>query len=72
MGIFLDNESAVSDEPRKRGRPRVEEPRTTLSVRVWARHHDQLIQIARAQDRSVSSVACEILGKVLTRGTPRQ
>lgn len=51
---------------RSRGRPRVAEPRSVLSVWVWAKHHDQLIKIAKQQDRSVSSVAGEIITQALS------
>ena len=50
---------------RRRGRPRVEEPRSTLSTWVWAKHHDKLVQIAARKEMSVSALVREILSKAV-------
>lgn len=41
---------------RKRGRPRVSEPRSAVSTRIPLRHHDKLATIANRHGRSVSSI----------------
>ena len=58
---------------RKRGRPRVSEPRSAVSTRIPARHHDKLASIAIRHGRSVSSVirhAIFIFLKDDTSGSP--
>lgn len=53
------------DSQRRRGRPRVEEPRSSVSTWVWARHHDALIKMAQQREISVSALVREILGKAV-------
>jgi predicted HicB family RNase H-like nuclease len=43
------------------GRPRLAEPRSTVSARLPVAVHDRLIQIARAQDQSVSATVRQLL-----------
>lgn len=50
---------------RPRGRPRVEEPRSTVSTWVWARHHDALIKLAQKREMSVSALVREILDQAV-------
>jgi hypothetical protein len=46
---------------RSRGRPRVDEPMTTVCTWLPASQHDRLIEIAKQQERSVSAVVREFL-----------
>jgi hypothetical protein len=48
-------------EPRKRGRPRVEEPRSSVSTWVPASYHDRLIKMAEQKDVSVSMLVRSLL-----------
>lgn len=48
-------------ERRGRGRPRVDEARSSVSTWVPASYHDRLIRIAQAQDKSVSAVVRQLL-----------
>lgn len=48
-------------EPRGRGRPRVEEPRSTVSTWLPARTHDQLIRLARQHEQSISATVRQLL-----------
>lgn len=48
--------------PRGRGRPRLmPEPLTSVSTRVPASTHDQLIQIAQTQQKSVAEVLRQVI-----------
>lgn len=47
--------------PRRRGRPRVSEPRSTVSTWLPAHAHDRLIQIAKREERSISAVVRQLL-----------
>lgn len=49
------------DMPRPRGRPRVEEPGTSVSTWLRPGEHDRLIQLAQRQDTSVSALVRSIL-----------
>lgn len=49
------------DAPKRRGRPRVAEPRSSVSTWVPASYHDLLIKIAQRNDKSVSSVVRSLL-----------
>jgi hypothetical protein len=52
----------VSEDPKRpRGRPRIEEPRSSVSTWIWSKHHDALVRMAKEQDRSVSAVVRRIL-----------
>lgn len=57
---------------RKRGRPKGDVPynvtHSQLSVWVPVADHDRVIQIAKAQGRSVSAVAGALLRMALSRG----
>lgn len=70
-GSVREDESSDSQSQsrsqRPRGRPQAEEPSSTVSVWMWSRHHDQLIQIAHQRGESVSSVARKLLVKSLQR-----
>lgn len=48
---------------RKRGRPRAEEPRSTISTWLPASDHDQIVKMANQREMSVS----EFVGSVLKR-----
>jgi hypothetical protein len=48
-------------EPKKRGRPRVSEPRSSVSTWVPASYHDRLIEMASAKDISVSMLVRSML-----------
>lgn len=56
----------MADDPeqankRGRGRPKVDEPRTTVCAWVEARHYDRLVQIAHRQEKSISAVVRDLL-----------
>ncbi len=54
--------SVSAQAPRNRGgRPRIEEPRSSVSTWLPAHAHDRLIQIARERDTSVSAVVRSLL-----------
>jgi len=44
-----------------RGRPRVTEPRTSVSTWLPAQYHDRLIQLANLRDESVSATVRRLL-----------
>ena len=48
-------------EPRRRGRPRVEEPQRTVCIRIPADRYDRLVSLAVKRDESMSSVVRQIL-----------
>lgn len=56
---------ALGGDARRRGRPRVAEPRSTLSTWVWAKHHDRLVQLAAKKEISVSALVRDILTKAV-------
>lgn len=56
-------------KPSKGGRPRVDEPKSFLSVRLPVRQHDRLIKLANQLGVSVSSVARDLLDR---RPDPRK
>lgn len=47
--------------PRGRGRPRVAEPRSTVSTWLPASYHDRLIRMANQQDVKVSALVRQLL-----------
>lgn len=47
--------------PSRRGRPKVEAPRTTLSARVELKRYDQLVRLANKRDQSLSSLVNDLL-----------
>jgi hypothetical protein len=50
-----------SDPPGKRGRPRVEEPGSSVSTWLRRSEHDQLIRRAQQQETTVSSLVRQLL-----------
>jgi hypothetical protein len=46
---------------RKRGRPRVQEPRSSVSTWIPSQAHDRLASIARSNDVSVSAVVRRVV-----------
>lgn len=48
-------------ERRGRGRPRVEEPKTSVSSWVEAKHYDQLVKLANQREQSVSALVRDLL-----------
>lgn len=50
----------MADTP-KRGRPRVDVPLTSLSIRVPAPVHDRLIRIANRAEKSLSELVRDVL-----------
>lgn len=46
---------------RKRGRPRVPEPRSSVSTWITTREHDRLCDIARRRGVSVSSLVRRVI-----------
>lgn len=64
MGDVTEDSLFMAGEPpRRRGRPPAEEPSSTISVWLFSRHHDRLVQAAKARDVSVSSLVREMLVK---------
>lgn len=55
------------EQPRKRGRPRVDEPRSSVSTWVPASYHDRLIEMAAQKDVSVSMLVRSMLMLQLKR-----
>lgn len=49
------------EEPKKRGRPRAKEARSTVSSWVLARHHEKLAEVARQEEVSVSAYVRRVL-----------
>lgn len=49
------------DPPKRRGRPPVLEPRTSLSVWLSARDADRIIRVAKAREQSISATIRELL-----------
>ncbi len=45
----------------KRGRPKAPEPSNTVSVWLPAQAHDRLIQLAKAQEQSISATVRALL-----------
>lgn len=62
-------DSLVIAGPRKRGRPRVDEPGSVLTAYVPQKYHDRIAMLARKHDVSVSKVVCHLLDQAL-RGRP--
>lgn len=52
---------AVVVETRGRGRPRVSEPRASVSTWLPATAHDQLIALAKREERSISATIRRLL-----------
>lgn len=50
-----------NQETRRRGRPRVSEPRSSVSTWVPASYHDRLIKMANQKDVSVSMLVRSLL-----------
>lgn len=50
-----------TDSPRPRGRPRSEEPGTTVSAWVSEQEHDKLIRLANEQEKSVSALVRQLI-----------
>lgn len=48
-------------EPPRRGRPRLAEPRSTVSVWLPAHAHDRLIELAKQQEQSISATVRQLL-----------
>lgn len=53
--------SLIIPGSRQRGRPRVEEPRSSVSTWLPASYHDRLIEMAKQRDQSVSSLVRYLL-----------
>lgn len=50
----ISSDDMVMLEGRKRGRPKVSEPRSTVSTWIPASQHDKLIKLAKQREVSVS------------------
>lgn len=48
-------------ERRRPGRPRSEEPKTSVSTWIPAREHDRLIRLANQREQSVSETVRQLL-----------
>lgn len=57
----------MSNEPKmlilggRRGRPKVEEPRTSVSAWVEVKHYDQLVKMANQREQSVSALVRDLI-----------
>jgi hypothetical protein len=51
----------IPEVVRPRGRPRVEEPMSSVSTRLPSDAYDRLIRAANQQDKSVSSLVRQLL-----------
>lgn len=49
------------DTPRPRGRPKADEPGTSVSTWLRPNEHDRLIRLANQKETSVSSLVRELL-----------
>ena len=47
--------------PSRRGRPRVEAPMTSISIRVPISEHDRYLQIANRADKKLSALIRDVL-----------
>jgi hypothetical protein len=47
--------------PRKGGRPRVDDPRTTVTTYVRTADYDRLVRLALKHDRTVSAIVRDLL-----------
>ena len=61
MSEITDDSLFVVAGPRRRGRPRCEEPRSSVSTWVPASYHDRLIKMAQNNDVSVSRLVRSLL-----------
>jgi len=60
----------MSDEPKPRragGRPRADEPGSTISAWLRESEHDRLIKIAKRNEQSVSSLVRQLLNLRIPR-----
>lgn len=48
-------------DPPKRGRPKVQEPRASVSVWLPATAHDRLIALAKKEEKSISATVRHLL-----------
>lgn len=53
--------------PRRRGRPRVEEPRASVSTWMRAKDHDFLVRLADERSISVSAVVRQIVTSAIRK-----
>lgn len=51
----------TTNPPRGRGRPRAEEPHTSLSVWMKSRDYDRIVKLAQQQEKSLSAAARDLL-----------
>jgi hypothetical protein len=64
--VTSDSLSVIT--PRRRGRPRVEQPRSSVSTWIPANYHDLLIKIAAERETSVSALVRSLVLAQLQRG----
>ena len=57
-----------SPQPRRRGRPRVEDPMSAVSTRVPSSYHDRLVKLAAQKDVSVARLVRSMLMIQLRNG----
>jgi hypothetical protein len=58
---MMGEQKRDGEPQRRRGRPRVSEPRSTVSTWLPAHAHDRLIQIAKREELSISAVVRQLL-----------
>ncbi len=56
-----DGSDLSAPPPRPRGRPRLDEPRASVSVWLPANAHDRLIRLAQRQEQSISATIRQLL-----------
>lgn len=57
----MRDDRVVQPAPHPGGRPRVEEPRTSVSAWLPARKHDRLIQLANRHEQSLSATLNQLI-----------
>lgn len=54
---------------RRRGRPRVGAPKSTVSTRIPVEHHDHLVRLAKQRDVSVSCVVRALIRERVSKSS---
>lgn len=57
----MSKASDPASAPRPRGRPRVEEPGTTVTAWVRTKEYDRLVKMASTREQSLSSLVRDLL-----------
>lgn len=57
----MSRDTTDTSTPRPRGRPRVEQPGSTVSTWLRQAEHDRLIELANQREKSVSALIRQLL-----------